>query len=544
MNINNFEEYFDNVILNRGLDYYKCGNIISLELNPDSGEWVAEVEGSEDYTVTAILSDKGEITDTDCDCPYDYNIHCKHQAAVFYAIREELQKKPKKLKKKSTQQKNLEVILNDLDKQALVSLLLEFAKKDRRIKEELLLRYATQSDVLESARNVIKGSIKAVKRQGYVEYHDTRKAVKGAETALELAENKSNSGEVLTALKLCVIILEEMKELLNYCYDSTSEPFGVIEETVALIGNITEKIYESKKDSEKYFDIIFSHAINDNNCMMSLLYILIPMCDNSANRSKIEQFIAVMITLTTSDSDYSNKRFQRLQFDIIQAFDDNEAVVDYIENHLNNSEFRKIAITNSINAKQYDRALNLCLEGEEKDSDHVGLLGMWKEFRYSIYEQTKEKTAQIEIATEFVLDGKFDYFLKLKKFHKKNEWESVVKSILAKIGNNRRGIYVQILIEEKLKSLILEYCKSDVQSIKEHYAHLLPEYKSDVIALFEQYIKYCSQHADNRSKYRGVCDIIRVFKKACGSKLASAICEELKQKYPKRPAFLDELGKV
>jgi hypothetical protein len=76
---------------------------------------------------------------------------------------------------------------------------------------------------------------------------------------LELAENKSNSGEVLTALKLCVIILEEMNDLLDYCYDSTNEPFGVIEETVALIGNITKKICESKKDSEKYFDIIFSH---------------------------------------------------------------------------------------------------------------------------------------------------------------------------------------------------------------------------------------------------------------------------------------------
>ncbi|MCL1903360.1 MAG: hypothetical protein FWF94_02960 [Oscillospiraceae bacterium] len=160
MNINNFEDYFDCIILKRGLDYYKSGNIVSLECDTDDNVWTAEVSGNDDYTVTVMLSAKNEITETDCDCPYDMNVHCKHQASVFYAIRDELQKKTKSKPKSKSAIKNLE----GLDKQVILSLLLEFAKKDKRIKEEILLRYAYKSDILESAQKLIRSTIKAVTR--------------------------------------------------------------------------------------------------------------------------------------------------------------------------------------------------------------------------------------------------------------------------------------------------------------------------------------------------------------------------------------------
>ena len=53
MNLNDFELYFDEIILERGLDYYQSGSISSLEF--DDGEWVAVVSGSRDYTVIVAL---------------------------------------------------------------------------------------------------------------------------------------------------------------------------------------------------------------------------------------------------------------------------------------------------------------------------------------------------------------------------------------------------------------------------------------------------------------------------------------------------------
>ena len=88
MNIKDFEQYFDETILARGLSYNKSGNIMSLEY--DGEEWIAEAGGSYDYTVTVTLSYSNDILESEYDCPYDLDSYYKHQAAVFYALRNNL----------------------------------------------------------------------------------------------------------------------------------------------------------------------------------------------------------------------------------------------------------------------------------------------------------------------------------------------------------------------------------------------------------------------------------------------------------------------
>ncbi|MCL2285591.1 MAG: hypothetical protein FWC32_04415 [Firmicutes bacterium] len=92
MTINDFELYIEEMILARGRDYYSANNVTSLDYV--NGTWVANVKGNEKYTVSVTLSDSNGIVYTQCDCPYDWSEHCKHKAAVFYAIRNNLNKVP------------------------------------------------------------------------------------------------------------------------------------------------------------------------------------------------------------------------------------------------------------------------------------------------------------------------------------------------------------------------------------------------------------------------------------------------------------------
>jgi uncharacterized Zn finger protein len=87
MNLNNFESYIDKKILARGFDYYENDNVSSLE-EVDENVYEAEVEGTDLYTVEVELDDKANIIDTQCDCPYDMGEYCKHQVAVFLALRD------------------------------------------------------------------------------------------------------------------------------------------------------------------------------------------------------------------------------------------------------------------------------------------------------------------------------------------------------------------------------------------------------------------------------------------------------------------------
>jgi uncharacterized Zn finger protein len=217
--LDDFEEYFDDTIMRRARDYYKSGAVLSLEEDV-SGEWVAEVEETENYMVSVFLKD-GQIIDSVCDCPYDSNAHCKHQGAVLYVLRDKFKnRKPSSGKEKS---ESLEEILTKLTKEELTVLLTDFAKKDKHIKNEIQLRYSDKSDVLHYARKVIKTAINAVKHSGFVEYRDTHKAIQGMESVLDMIDGHIKGGGILTAVSLCTVVLEEALNLTQYCDDSNGE---------------------------------------------------------------------------------------------------------------------------------------------------------------------------------------------------------------------------------------------------------------------------------------------------------------------------------
>ena len=71
-------------ILERGQEYFECGQVTELE---DDGDLVqAEVSGSQNYHVEIRRSGK-RVDRMSCDCPYaDKDENCKHMAAVLYAL--------------------------------------------------------------------------------------------------------------------------------------------------------------------------------------------------------------------------------------------------------------------------------------------------------------------------------------------------------------------------------------------------------------------------------------------------------------------------
>ena len=111
-------------------------------------------------------------------------------------------------------------------------------------------------------------------------------------------------------------------------------------------------------------------------------------------------------------------------------------------------------------------------------------------------------------------------------------------------NDSSSGIYVKVLMNEKLKPQLLEYCQLHNGAIASYYAHLLPEYQNEVDLLFLKYIKSQADIANNRKEYRSVCVLIQKYKKACGKSAANAIQAELATENTRRPAFLDELSKI
>ncbi|MCL2815670.1 MAG: SWIM zinc finger family protein [Oscillospiraceae bacterium] len=552
MNIKDFEKHIDPTILSRGLDYYKNKYITALEYDEDDGEWVAEVSGSDDYTVTVKLSETGDIFDSYCDCPYDYGGYCKHQAAVFYLIRKHLEGTAKKPPGQKPPKVKFEDMLNKIEKDELISFLTEYAAENKKFKSEFMLKFADRfldkSNIMSYAKNLIKSSFTGLVHNGYIEYHDAPKVVRGAEKVLEIAKNENDQYK---AVGLCIIVIEEMLRAESE-YNTERYCYGTAEQALDLLERIVDSFTKDTDELKRIFAFLTAfisdnktHGFSEFN--IDILNMFVPLCGIKYIREGVEKYIKIIENQTTQD--HRKNEMQELRYAIISKFDGKKAALEFIYSHLENDKFREMAIEHALSAKDYDKALDLCFDAEKKNPNYRGR-SKWKYTRYNIYEKNGDRNGQKELAYEFAVGGEFEYYLKLRKLYADNskdtgEWHRIFDEILASVSESYpKRIYTDILIHEKMKPELLEYCAKHISTITEFHSHLLPDYKNEVNEIFTAYLKKSASQASDRRQYSEVCALIKKYAKICGKKNASEIIQEFKSLYAKRPAFVDELRKM
>ncbi len=86
INVENFDEEVHFLITERGKEYYDANQVLMLKQTLDG--WSAVIEGSETYEV--LLEGHDVINSWNCTCPFEHGPVCKHVAAVFFAVRENI----------------------------------------------------------------------------------------------------------------------------------------------------------------------------------------------------------------------------------------------------------------------------------------------------------------------------------------------------------------------------------------------------------------------------------------------------------------------
>lgn len=130
MKLKSFESDVENKIVERGLDYYRSGDVKKLE-KVGENEFSAVVFGSEKYSVYVKINGDA-IVEHECDCPYDWGDVCKHKVAVFYAIRNG---------NFTDTSDKLNLLLENLHESALRKFVSNLLKKDSRFRREFLREF-------------------------------------------------------------------------------------------------------------------------------------------------------------------------------------------------------------------------------------------------------------------------------------------------------------------------------------------------------------------------------------------------------------------
>jgi len=204
----------------RGLDYYSHGHVESLEGR--AGGIRALVRGTLDYTVD-LSSDDG-VLDYSCDCPVgsdgDFCKHCVATAVAWLNRDAKPTKAKGRGKVKEVKLADAAKILQGEDKDALVRMVLEWAKDDDRLRQRVLLYAARRSGSetgVAAARQAFK---KAVRVHDFVHYREAYSWAGGVDDAIDNIAQLLEDGQAAAVIELCESALKDLDASVGAIDDS------------------------------------------------------------------------------------------------------------------------------------------------------------------------------------------------------------------------------------------------------------------------------------------------------------------------------------
>ncbi|OOM73782.1 hypothetical protein [Clostridium sp. BL-8] len=566
MNINNFNEYVDKTILKRGYEYYTDGNIVDY-CNEGDNTYTFEVQGSEDYQVVVQLDDNGEIIYSECDCPYDFGPICKHEVAAYFELAELISKdinnkaenancaaNNEKVKNKKAKEPEIKEVLSGLSKEKLIAIILDIIQKDKTLKDSLIVRYSkgNSEQELNKCKKLINSIVrKHLGREGFISYREAGYFVSDME---ELLEKIRETEDIVLALDIAFLVIDEGIEAFEYADDSDGDIGYLVSETIDLIGevisynedidiNIKDQLFDRllNKGESKIFD-------GWTDYRMGILELCAEVATTEALRDKLKTKLNYLIDKNSNNEymKYSNERMLHILFNMVNKYDTEEEAEQFIKDNLKFSSFRELFINKYLEEKNYEKVIELTLDGEEQDKRFAGLILKWKQIRYLAYKELSMKEDQRNLATELLFKGKFEYYKELKELaeDKISFYNNLKQELKTKEDWHSKSMFLKIIWEEKDLDEIMSYVREDPTSIDGYAEILMDKFKDEVIEIYKKYIKFEASRATNRSHYKNVCTIIRKYKKIAGKQSETPIINELIALYRKKPAFLDELSKV
>lgn len=370
MIIKNFETEITNTILKRGRDYFRHEHVVNIYERTDMN-WQAEVEGTYNYTVAIELNEVEEIIDSSCNCPYDWERYCKHEAAVFFALREILNNQRKNVEKETiTFQRHLQT----KSKEELIQLILDLSLNNSRIHNELLHEMEQSENETNTAEELIIYHIDKAKNNGFINSGKVLEALEGVYLALDQVKGMVKSAKYGPATELSLVSLKHAVCVLSYADDSSGDIGGVIERSLSYLEEAAKKGVKnwSRKEKNTVFFKIINEATDKQldswtDWHFHLLTTGVYFCTEAKLRTQLNNVLESLLGQVTSESwedKYSRGKLKAIQLEIISQSKDTKAIEEFLLGNLTDSNIRDQAILYSLDKKDFQQVLQLKIERE------------------------------------------------------------------------------------------------------------------------------------------------------------------------------------
>jgi hypothetical protein len=557
-----FENYIDEVILKRGLSYFKKGAVSEVE-EISEGQFEVTVSGSEDYTVHLEITN-GSVTEHWCDCPYDMGPVCKHVVAVlFYLQHEEMEfsqpvkkkRSPARVSKKKTVEEQVRDLLGKLSPEDLKLFILEQCLNSPSMRQAFLSEFAqlNPDQSKETYRQQIRSSISSIgKRRGYIDWAGAGAIGKSVDNLLATAEKHLKQSHYQSTVYIACAVMEEMTPLLQYADDSDGAIGGPIEEAFDLLQRVVQSDIPDGLRSEllDYCLATFDKNIfEDWDWHLGLLDLASALVRTESEGNKV---FARMDK--SKGSDYTRERIQLIKWELLRKIKGPEEAEKFLLGNLAYHRFRMIAIETSIQSRNFDKAIALARDGIRFDSkERPGYVYDWYEWLLKIAQIQKDSDRIIEYARILFIQSNRhdqDYYQILKKTVSADGWPAFVEVLITDIQKDARwhsfDMISGIFIREKWWDRLFDLLKTHptVHYVEAWEKYLAAGYSGELVGMYSNGIQSLLQRSSTRKDYQQICQYLRRMKKLGGNDASKDLIRKIQTEYPRRRALLEELSKV
>lgn len=562
--LNQFEQYIDETILKRGLQYFKKGHVHEPEeISP--GVFEAIVEGTEDYTVQLTLKN-GQITEYVCNCPYDSGPVCKHLAAVIFYMQQDelaLNKKTKKTKAgqtvKSSKRKTLAQQIDDLLEKVSHDELKQFIKEKAAQEasfRNLFLSSFAQHNSDESKEQYVKQIKSILKsasgRHGFIDRSASGFVGNAVAGLLESAQKQMNKRNYKSAVFMCTAVMEQMVEAFQYSDDSNGNIGGCVYAAYEMLYQtaIEQEDEQIRKQIIDYcltaFEQLKYAGWDWHFGVLRIASILL--------RTEEESLRIFALLEKVQASEYDKIEAQSIKYHILLNTKGEKEAENYLEQHITNPALRREAIKIALQNKNYDKAVSIAKDGVDYDlKEKPGLAKEWYDWLLKIAQAQNDTEKIIEYARLLFIDNfrhEQDYYQIMKQQVKPEQWNAFVEAILHDITTKKRwpdtGLIAGIFIKEEWWSRLLELVKKSphLNTIDQYEEYLSKNYTDEIVELYANGILKYMKDSLGRNHYQNACRYLRKIIKLGARDKANEIIAFLRNEYPQRKALMEELNKV
>jgi|GEM_PF-127837 len=421
-------------------------------------------------------------------------------------------------------------------------------------KKEQQLGMDAKSSEFKAAMSAVRERIAVVKRRerrdGYIDYYGCRNICHEFQGILEEIHKAVVRGHYVYAYSVAVLVQINLAKLANTADDSA----GGITDTRSYVDELLEKVCEAVKYESPDARYIFLQSAKDSgnkafDGWTEFAYNILKKTARLAEEDTEQKMYAALDELLAKSKDsYSRWYLEHdalVRLEIIKATHGEIDAETFIEENIQYSGIRKIAIQNAIGKDDFGLAEKLCLEkvANEAARHEWSRPCEWRYLLYEIYDKEGNVQKKIETARDLLFGFDLKYYAVLKELLIGQDlWEQEYDGLLSGLSNSLpQHMYMDILSKENEVAKLLDEVRKHPASVFTYGKQLSGEFLQEVCDICAHEIYQQANEAKDRKKYKKVCGNIKSLFDYGGVSEAEAIVADLTEKFLRRAAFVDEL---